>query len=73
MVFLKELFDQVNFEKKVSKRHLTCRISKDAKIHKTVDAKVDLFVYLFDSLHPLNNLSVMRDGSSWVEPVLSYR
>ena len=29
-----------------------------------------LFV-LFDSLRPLNNLSVMRDGSSWVEPVLS--
>ena len=25
----------------------------------------------FDSLRPLNNLSVMRDGSSWVEPVLS--
>ena len=22
-------------------------------------------------LRPLNNLSVMRDGSSWVEPVLS--
>ena len=31
---------------------------------------VDLFVW-FDSLRPLNNLSVMRDGSSWVEPVLS--
>ena len=29
-----------------------------------------LFVW-FDSLRPLNNLSVMRDGSSWVEPVLS--
>ena len=29
------------------------------------------FVCLFDSLRPLNNLSVMRDGSSWVEPVLS--
>ena len=27
--------------------------------------------FLFDSLRPLNNLSVMRDGSSWVEPVLS--
>ena len=26
---------------------------------------------LFVSLRPLNNLSVMRDGSSWVEPVLS--
>ena len=25
----------------------------------------------FDSLRPLNNPSVMRDGSSWVEPVLS--
>ena len=25
----------------------------------------------FDSLRPLNNLSVMRDVSSWVEPVLS--
>ena len=24
-----------------------------------------------DSLRPLNNLSVMRDVSSWVEPVLS--
>ena len=24
----------------------------------------------FDSLRPLNNLSVIRDGSSWVEPVL---
>ena len=31
---------------------------------------IDLFV-LFDSLRPLNNLLVMRDGSSWVEPVLS--
>ena len=32
-----------------------------------------LFVlfFWFDSLRPLNNLSVMRDGSSWVEPVLS--
>ena len=30
-----------------------------------------LFVW-FVSLRPLNNLSVMRDGSSWVEPVLSY-
>ena len=29
------------------------------------------FFVLFDSLRPLNNLSVMRDGSSWVEPVLS--
>ena len=29
-----------------------------------------LFVW-FDSLRPLNNLSVMRDESSWVEPVLS--
>ena len=29
-----------------------------------------IFVW-FDSLRPLNNLSVMRDGSSWVEPVLS--
>ena len=29
-----------------------------------------LFVW-FDSLRPLNNLSVMRDVSSWVEPVLS--
>ena len=30
-------------------------------------------LYLFDLilLRPLNNLSVMRDGSSWVEPVLS--
>ena len=31
---------------------------------------VCLFVW-FDSLRPLNNLSVMRDGSFWVEPVLS--
>ena len=30
-----------------------------------------LFVCLIDSLRPLNNLSVMRDGSSLVEPVLS--
>ena len=30
-----------------------------------------LFVCLFDSLRPLNNISVMQDGSSWVEPVLS--
>ena len=30
-----------------------------------------VFFVLFDSLRPLNNLSVMRDGSSWVEPVLS--
>ena len=29
------------------------------------------FFVWFDSLRPLNNLSVMRDGSSWVEPVLS--
>ena len=27
---------------------------------------VGFFVCLFDSLRPLNNLSVMRDGSSWV-------
>ena len=27
--------------------------------------KVCLFVW-FDSLRPINNLSVMRDGSSWV-------
>ena len=32
---------------------------------------ISLFVCLLDSLRPLNNLSVMRDGSSWVEPVLS--
>ena len=25
----------------------------------------------FDSLHPINNLSVIKDRSSWVEPVLS--
>ena len=31
---------------------------------------VHLFV-LFDSLRPINNLSLNRDGSSWVEPVLS--
>ena len=32
----------------------------------------DAFFFVsFDSLRPLNNLSVMRDGSSWVEPVLS--
>ena len=32
----------------------------------------NLFVFVwFDSLRPLNNLSVKRDGSSWVEPVLS--
>ena len=30
-----------------------------------------LFFFLFDLLRPLNNLSVMRDRSSWVEPVLS--
>ena len=30
-----------------------------------------IIVCLFDSLRSLNNLSVMRDGSSWVEPVLS--
>ena len=31
-----------------------------------------LFCFVwFDSLRPLNNLSVMRDGSSWNEPVLS--
>ena len=29
-----------------------------------------LFV-CFDSLRPINNLSVKQDGSSWVEPVLS--
>ena len=34
-------------------------------------AFVCLFVCLFDSLRPLKNLSVMREGSSWVEPVLS--
>ena len=27
---------------------------------------VVFFFVLFDSLRPLNNLSVMRDGSSWV-------
>ena len=33
---------------------------------------VILFLFVcFVSLRPLNNLSVMRDGSSWVEPVLS--
>ena len=33
---------------------------------------VSFFVFVwFDSLRPLNNLSVMRDGSSWVKPVLS--
>ena len=30
------------------------------------DVKTDFFFVLFDSLRPLNNLSVMRDGSSWV-------
>ena len=30
-----------------------------------------LFVFFY-SLRPLNNLSVMRDGSSWVEQALSY-
>ena len=29
-----------------------------------------LFVW-FDSLRPINNLQLNRDGSSWVEPVLS--
>ena len=29
-----------------------------------------MFVW-FDSLHAINNFSVKRDGSSWVEPVLS--
>ena len=34
--------------------------------------KVICFLFVcFVSLRPLNNLSVMRDGSSWVEPVLS--
>ena len=37
-------------------------------IHKSSSAGV--IVFLFDSLRPLNNLSVMREGSSWVEPVL---
>ena len=34
---------------------------------------IGYFVCLFDLILicPLNNLSVMRDGSSWVEPVLS--
>ena len=30
---------------------------------------LDLFV-CFDSLRPINKLSVKRDGSSWVEPVV---
>ena len=38
--------------------------------HILLNLFVCLFVW-FDSLRPLNNLSVMRDGSSWVEPVLS--
>ena len=38
--------------------------------YKILGSVVCLFVW-FDSLRPLNNLSVMRDGSSWVEPVLS--
>ena len=31
---------------------------------------ISLFV-CFDSLRPINNLQLNRDGSSWVEPVLS--
>ena len=30
-----------------------------------------MFFLFLILLRPLNNLSVMRDGSSWVEPVLS--
>ena len=30
-----------------------------------------VFFFFFDHLHPLNNISIMRDGSSWVEPALS--
>ena len=30
-----------------------------------------IFFFWFNPLRPLNNLSVMRDGSSWVVPVLS--
>ena len=32
--------------------------------------KIYLFVW-FDYLRPINNLSINKDGSSWVEPVLS--
>ena len=39
-------------------------------IHYFLGRADSFFFVLFDSLRPLNNLSVMRDGSSWVEPVL---
>ena len=40
---------------------------------RTYDIYLQFFVCFvwFDSLRPLNSLSVMRDESSWVEPVLS--
>ena len=42
------------------------------KINTIFHRKIVFFCFvLFDSLRPINNLSVMRDGSSWVEPVLS--
>ena len=48
------------------------RYDADTKFKgKSFDLDLKPFFFLFDSLRPLNNLSVMRDGSSWVEPVLS--
>ena len=31
-----------------------------------------VFFVSFDNLRPVNNISVMLDGSSWVEPVLNF-
>ena len=50
--------------------YLRRRKTQRIGIWKNASYQYDLFVW-FDSLRPLNNLSVMRDGSSWVELVLS--
>ena len=48
----------------------TLKDSNENIIDYAFNLRGDLLV-CFDSLRPLNNLSVMRDGSSWDEPVLS--
>ena len=53
-----------------SSEALRCIIEQDilsfAKYWFNLGRPVPTFFFLFDSLRPLNNLSVMRDSSSWV-------
>ena len=67
MAFWKEFFEKGDIEKK--KKTDDTNHEKLPRMQRVNDC-TDVLI-LIDSLRPPNNLSVMRDGSSWVEPVLN--